>query len=131
VDLLEGRGHPVVWAESPPVPGAPTLLIYGHYDVQPVDPVGEWHTPPFEATIRDGNLFARGTADDKGQVFCLLRAYEAIRDAQGRPPLNVHFLFEGEEECGGHVLDELIAAQPERVKADAALVCDMSYYAPG
>ncbi len=131
VDLLEGRGHPVVWAESPPVPGAPTLLIYGHYDVQPVDPVAEWHTPPFEATLRDGNLFARGTADDKGQVFCLLRAYEAIRDAKGRPPLNVHFLFEGEEECGGHVLDDLIAAQPERVKADAALVCDMSYYAPG
>lgn len=131
VDLIEGRGHPVVWAESPPVPGAPTLLIYGHYDVQPVDPVSDWLSPPFEATVRDGKLFARGTADDKGQVFCLLRAYEAIRDAQGRPPLNVHFLFEGEEECGGHVLDDLIAAQPERVKADAALVCDMSYYAPG
>ena len=131
VDLVEGRGHPVVWAESPPVPGAPTLLIYGHYDVQPVDPVSDWLSPPFEATVRDGKLFARGTADDKGQVFCLLRAYEAIRDAQGRPPLNVHFLFEGEEECGGHVLDDLIAAQPERVKADAALVCDMSYYAPG
>ena len=131
VDLIEGRGHPVVWAESPPVPGAPTLLIYGHYDVQPVDPVSDWLSPPFEATVRDGKLFARGTADDKGQVFCLLRAYEAIRDAKGRPPLNVHFLFEGEEECGGHVLDDLIAALPERVKADAALVCDMSYYAPG
>ncbi len=131
VELKEGRGHPVVWAESPPVAGAPTLLIYGHYDVQPVDPVSDWHTPPFEATVRDGNLFARGTADDKGQVFCLLRAYEAIRDAAGRPPLNVHFLFEGEEECGGHVLDELIKSEPELVKADAALVCDMSYYAPG
>ena len=131
VELIEGKGHPVVWAESPPVPGAPTLLIYGHYDVQPVDPVDEWHTPPFEATVRDGKLYARGTADDKGQVFCLLRAYEAIRDADGRPPLNVHFLIEGEEECGGHVLDELIAKEPERVKADAALVCDMSYYAPG
>lgn len=131
VELLEGRGHPVVWGESPKVAGAPTLLIYGHYDVQPVDPVSEWHTPPFEPTIREGRLFARGAADDKGQVFCLLRAYEAVRDASGKPPLNVHFLFEGEEECGGHVLDDLIQREPERTKADAALICDMSYYAPG
>ncbi len=131
VELLEGRGHPVVWAESPAVPGAPTLLIYGHYDVQPVDPVSEWVSPPFTPTVRDGKLFARGAADDKGQVFCLLRAYEAVRDADGRPPVNVHFLFEGEEECGGHVLDELIEKEPERTRADAALVCDMSYYAPG
>jgi len=131
VELLEGRGHPVVWAESPEVPGAPTLLIYGHYDVQPVDPVSEWRSPPFEPTVRNGQLFARGAADDKGQVFCLLRAYEAVRDAAGRPPVNVHFLFEGEEECGGHVLDDLIQAEPERTRADAALVCDMSYYAPG
>ncbi len=131
VELLEGRGHPVVWAESPEVPGAPTLLIYGHYDVQPVDPVSEWRSPPFEPTVRNGQLFARGAADDKGQVFCLLRAYEAVRDAAGRPPVNVHFLFEGEEECGGHVLDDLIQAEPERTRADAALICDMSYYAPG
>jgi acetylornithine deacetylase/succinyl-diaminopimelate desuccinylase-like protein len=131
VQLIEGDGHPIVWAEGPVIPGAPTLLIYGHYDVQPVDPVDEWHTPPFTATVRDGKLFARGTADDKGQVFCLLRAYEAIRDAQGRPPLNVHFIFEGEEECGGHMIDELLKREPERTKADAALVCDMSYYAPG
>jgi len=131
VQLIEGDGHPIVWAEGPKIPGAPTLLIYGHYDVQPVDPVDEWRTPPFEPTIRDGKLFARGTADDKGQVFCLLRAYEAIRDAGGRPPLNVHFIFEGEEECGGHMIDELLKREPERTKADAALVCDMSYYAPG
>jgi len=131
VQLLEGRGHPVVWAESPKVPGAPTLLIYGHYDVQPVDPLDEWHTPPFEATERDGKLYARGTADDKGQVFCLLRAYEAVLDSGKRPPLNVHFIFEGEEECGGHVIDDLLAAEPERTKADAVLVCDMSYHAPG
>jgi acetylornithine deacetylase/succinyl-diaminopimelate desuccinylase-like protein len=131
VQLIEGEGHPIVWAEGPRIPNAPTLLIYGHYDVQPVDPVDEWHTPPFEATVRDGKLYARGTADDKGQVFCLLRAYEAIRDAKGRPPLNVHFIFEGEEECGGHMIDELLKREPERTKADAALVCDMSYYAPG
>lgn len=131
VQLIEGDGHPIVWAEGPKVPGAPTLLIYGHYDVQPVDPIDEWHTPPFEPTVRDGKLFARGTADDKGQVFCLLRAYEAVRDANGNPPLNVHFIFEGEEECGGHMIDELLKREPERTTADAALVCDMSYYAPG
>ena len=131
VELLEGNGHPVVWAESPRVDGAPTLLIYGHYDVQPVDPLDEWHSPPFEATVRNGKLYARGTADDKGQVFCLLRAYEAILDGQQRPPLNVHFIFEGEEECGGHAIDDLLAREPERTKADAALVCDMNYYAPG
>ena len=131
VQLIEGDGHPIVWAEGPKIPDAPTLLIYGHYDVQPVDPVEEWHTPPFEATVREGKLYARGTADDKGQVFCLLRAYEAIRDGEGRPPLNVHFIFEGEEECGGHMIDELLKREPERTRADAALVCDMSYYAPG
>jgi acetylornithine deacetylase/succinyl-diaminopimelate desuccinylase-like protein len=131
VSLIEGNGHPVVWAEGPKVPGAPTLLIYGHYDVQPVDPLDEWETDPFTPTIREGKLFARGTADDKGQVFCLLRAYEAVRDENGRPPLNVHFIFEGEEECGGHMIDEVLKREPERTRADAVLVCDMSYFAPG
>jgi acetylornithine deacetylase/succinyl-diaminopimelate desuccinylase-like protein len=131
VQKIEGNGHPLVWAEGPEVPGAPTLLVYGHYDVQPVDPVEEWQSPPFQATVRDGKLYARGAADDKGQVFCLLRAYEAIRDANGQPPLNVHFLIEGEEESGGHVLEEALQREPEHTRADAALVCDMSYYAPG
>ena len=129
--LIEGDGQPVVWAESPPVPGAPTLLIYGHYDVQPVDPLDEWVTPPFTPTVRDGKLFARGSADDKGQVFCLLRAYEALCDTTGHPPLNVHFIFEGEEESGGHVIYDLLKREPERTKADVVLVCDMSYYASG
>ena len=131
VELIEGDGHPVVWAESPKVPGAPTLLIYGHYDVQPVDPVDEWITPPFEPTIRDGKLYARGAIDDKGQVFCLLKAYEAVRGADGAPPLNVHFIFEGEEECGGQVIFDLLESQPERTAVDAVLVADMGYYAPG
>ncbi|MEP6571219.1 MAG: dipeptidase [Gemmatimonadota bacterium] len=131
VKLLEGRGHPLVWAEGPKVPGRPTLLIYGHYDVQPPDPLEEWATPPFTPTIRGGSIYARGAADDKGQVYCLLKAYEAIRDSKGTPPLNVHFIFEGEEECGGHVIDDILDAQPELTRADAALVCDMSYYAPG
>ena len=131
VDLIEGEGHPVVWAESPAVPGRPTLLIYGHYDVQPPDPVEEWESPAFEPTVREGRLYARGAADDKGQVFCLLKAYEAVLDADGRPPLNVRFIFEGEEECGGRVIFDLLRGQPERTRADAVLVCDMSFYAPG
>jgi acetylornithine deacetylase/succinyl-diaminopimelate desuccinylase-like protein len=131
VQIIEGDGHPVVWGESPPVPGRPTLLIYGHYDVQPADPLDEWRTPPFEPTVRDGRLYARGAVDDKGQVFCLLKAYEATLDGERRPPLNVHFLFEGEEESGGHVISDLLHAEPERTRADAALVSDMSYYAPG
>jgi acetylornithine deacetylase/succinyl-diaminopimelate desuccinylase-like protein len=131
VEVIEGNGHPVVWAESPKVPGRPTLLIYGHYDVQPPDPLGEWISPPFEPAIRDGRLYGRGTADDKGQVFCLLKAYESVLDAGGQPPLNVHFIFEGEEESGGEAIVDLLAAEPARTEADAALVCDMSYYAPG
>jgi acetylornithine deacetylase/succinyl-diaminopimelate desuccinylase-like protein len=129
--LIEGPGHPVVWAESPRVAGAPTLLIYGHYDVQPPDPLNEWTTPPFTPTVRDGQLFGRGSSDDKGQVFCLLKAYEAVLDAGHRPPLNVNFIFEGEEESGGRVIFELLRREPERTRADAVLVCDMSYYAPG
>lgn len=131
VTLVEGQGHPVVWAEGPHLPGKPTLLIYGHYDVQPSDPLNEWSTPPFEPTVRDGKLYARGAADDKGQVYCLLKAYEASRGADGNPPLNVHFIFEGEEECGGRVIFDLLRAEPERTQADAVLVCDMSYFAPG
>ncbi len=131
VEIIEGPGHPVVWAESPKAPGRPTLLIYGHYDVQPPDPLDEWISDPFSPTVRDGKLYGRGTADDKGQVFCLLKAYEAVLSGDGRPPLNVHFIFEGEEECGGKVIFDLLRKEPERTQADAALVCDMSYYAPG
>ena len=130
VQLLEGPGHPVVWAEGPVAPGRPTLLIYGHYDVQPPDPLDEWNSPPFEPAVRDGKLFARGAADDKGQVYCLLKAWEAVLGG-GTPPINVRFLIEGEEECGGDVVADLLEREPWRVEADAALVCDMSYYAPG
>jgi acetylornithine deacetylase/succinyl-diaminopimelate desuccinylase-like protein len=131
VNIIEGPGHPVVWGEGPRVADAPTLLIYGHYDVQPPDPLEEWTSEPFEPTVRDGRLYARGASDDKGQVFCLLKAYEAVLDSSKQPPLNVHFIFEGEEECGGKVIFELLRKEPERTRADAALVCDMSYYAPG
>jgi acetylornithine deacetylase/succinyl-diaminopimelate desuccinylase-like protein len=99
--------------------------------VQPADPLEEWDTPPFTPTIRDGKLYARGAADDKGQVFCMLKAYEATLDAHRLPPCNVHFIFEGEEECGGQVIFDLLRSEPERTRADAAIVLDMSYYAPG
>jgi acetylornithine deacetylase/succinyl-diaminopimelate desuccinylase-like protein len=131
VELMEGEGHPVVWAESPRVPGKPTVLCYGHYDVQPVDPLTEWLSPPFEPTIRDGNLFARGAVDDKGQVFTLLEAYRSVLDEGGMPPLNVHFIIEGEEECGGRVIFDRLRAEPERTAVDAVVVADMGYYAPG
>ncbi|MDZ4673982.1 MAG: dipeptidase [Gemmatimonadota bacterium] len=131
VELLKGKGHPVVWAEGPRVPGRPTLLIYGHYDVQPVDPLHEWVTPPFTPTVRDGKLYARGSADDKGQVYGLLEAYRSVLNADGMPPCNVNFIFEGEEECGGQVIFDLLEAEPTRAAADAVLVCDMSYYAAG
>jgi acetylornithine deacetylase/succinyl-diaminopimelate desuccinylase-like protein len=130
VQLLEGEGHPVVWAESPSVDG-PTVLCYGHYDVQPVDPVDEWVSPPFEATVRDAKLYARGAVDDKGQVFTLLKAYQSVLEADGTPPLNIHFIIEGEEECGGHVIFDRLRAEPERTAVDAVIVADMGYYAPG
>ncbi len=131
VTLVEGDGHPVVWAESPHVPGRPTLLIYGHYDVQPPDPLEEWDSPPFEPTVRDGRLYARGADDSKGQTFCLIKAYEAVLDADRRPPLNVRFIFEGEEESGGRVIYDLLRSEPERAKVDAVLVSDSSFYDPG
>jgi acetylornithine deacetylase/succinyl-diaminopimelate desuccinylase-like protein len=127
VEFLGSETHPVVSGKGPDVPGAPTLLIYGHYDVQPPDPLGEWTTPPFEPTVRDGKLYARGAADDKGQVFCLLQAIAAAP----RPSVNFRFLIEGEEEFGSKVLFDLLKREPHRVAADAVLVADMSYVAPG
>ena len=126
VQYLGSETHPVVWGKGPAVPDAPTLLIYGHYDVQPPDPLAEWVTPPFEPTVRDGKLYARGAADDKGQVFCLLKAIAALPKA----PVNFRFLIEGEEEYGSKVLFDLLKREPERVRADVVLVADMSYVAP-
>jgi len=133
VQFLASGTHPVVWGVGPEVPGAPTLLIYGHYDVQPPDPLDEWTTPPFEPTVRDGKLFARGAADDKGQVFCLLKATETAggRGGGGGPPVNFRFLIEGEEEHGSRVLFELLRREPERTRANAVLIADMAYVAPG
>lgn len=130
VEYCGSETHPVISAVGPPVPGKPTVLVYGHYDVQPPDPLDEWDTPPFEPTVRDGNVFARGATDDKGQVFAIVKAFEAV-SAGGTLPVNVRFLIEGQEETGSDVLFELLDREPERVEADAVLVSDTPYYAPG
>ena len=130
VELLGSDTHPVVLAKGPEVPGKPVVLAYGHYDVQPPDPLDEWDTPPFEPTVRDGNLYARGATDDKGQALAIIKAFEAVSRG-GKPPVNMRFLIEGQEEIGSGVLFDLLAERPELVEADAALVADTQYYAPG
>ncbi|MBI4422012.1 MAG: dipeptidase [Gemmatimonadetes bacterium] len=129
VDLLANDTHPIIWAEGPHVPGKPTVLVYGHYDVQPPDPLSEWTSPPFEPALRNGNLVARGATDDKGQVFSIVKAFEAVNRA-GRPPVNVRFLIEGQEESGSRTLFDFLCREPERTAADAVLVSDTAYYAP-
>lgn len=130
-ETIETKGHPMLWAVGPEIPGAPTVLCYGHYDVQPPDPLGEWVTGPFEPTVRGGNLYARGTADDKGQVFCVVSSVEALLKTRGRLPVNMRFLIEGEEEVGSGGLTRFLKAEPDRTRADAVLVPDVNMVAPG
>ena len=125
VDIIETEGHPILWAVGPEVPGKPTVLVYGHYDVQPPDPLNEWVTPAFEPTERNGNLYARGTADDKGQVFCVVSALEALKAVHGSLPINVRLLIEGEEEVGSKGLTAFLKKEPDRTKADAVIVPDV------
>lgn len=131
VDLIDTNGHPIVFAESRGVPGAPTLLVYGHYDVQPPEPLEPWLSPPFEPTVRDGNLYARGATDDKGQMFTHLKAAEAWLKGAGSLPLNLKFLIEGEEEVGGANLEAYVAANQKRLACDYAVISDTSQFAPG
>src|SRR5579862_2515761 len=111
VELIESeRGwNPLVYAEWLNAPGKPTLLLYGHYDVQPPDPLDEWISPPFEPTVRGDNLFARGASDDKGQTYILIKAVESLLRDTGRLPVNVKFLIEGEEETGGEHVSAYVA----------------------
>ncbi len=129
--LVEGRGNPLVYAEWMGAPGKPTLLLYGHYDVQPPDPLDEWKSKPFEPEIRGEDIFARGAADDKGQVMILIKAVEAMMKRDGRLPVNVKFLIEGEEEVGGEHIEEYVKHHPSELKADAAVICDTELFAPG
>ena len=111
VRLDETPGNPIVYGDWLNAPGAPTILFYGHYDVQPVDPIDLWESPPFEATIRENEIYARGAADDKGQVFMHFKAIEAHMKQSGRLPLNIKVFLEGEEEVGSLHLDEFVRAE--------------------
>jgi acetylornithine deacetylase/succinyl-diaminopimelate desuccinylase-like protein len=129
VHLKETTGHPLVYADWLHAAGKPTVLIYGHYDVQPADPLDEWHSPPFEPAERNGNLYARGAVDDKGQVVMQVKALESLL-AKGGLPLNVRMLLEGEEEVGGEGIAAYVASKPADLKADFALISDTEMFAP-
>lgn len=131
VRLIEIEGHPLVYGDWLHAAGKPTVLCYGHYDVQPADPLDEWHTPPFEPTERHGNLYARGAVDDKGQVWAQVKALESLLASTRALPLNVRVLFEGEEEVGGEGIGAYVASMPADLKADFALVSDTELFAPG
>ncbi len=124
VAVLQTKGHPLVYGEWLKASGKPTLLIYGHYDVQPVDPVELWKTPPFEPSVRDGNIYARGAADDKGQVMLVFSALEALMAVNGALPINVKILLEGEEEAGGESIADYVKTYSKRLACDAAFICD-------
>ena len=130
VDIIPTSGHPLVYADWLHAPGKPTVLCYGHYDVQPPDPLNEWTTPPFEPTERNQNLYARGAVDDKGQMYMHLKAAEALMRSDSKLPLNVRFLIEGEEEVGGESIAKFVREQTSRLQADFALISDTEMFAP-
>ena len=131
VDIFQSEGHPIVYGEWLGAPGKPTILVYGHYDVQPVDPIDLWESPPFEPTIKDGKIYARGATDDKGQMFMHVKSVESFFKTVGSPPLNIKFLIEGEEEIGSEHLEPFINNNLDLLKCDAVLISDTSLYAPG
>lgn len=128
VRLVETPGHPVVYADWLHAEGAPTVLFYGHYDVQPVDPVDLWESPPFEATVRDGEIYARGAADDKGQVFMHMKAIEAYLKQTARLPVNIKLVIEGEEEVGSVHLDDFVRENRDLLAADVVVVSDSAMF---
>ncbi|MFO7447194.1 MAG: dipeptidase [Ignavibacteriaceae bacterium] len=131
VEIFKTEGHPIVYGEWLGAPGKPTVLIYGHYDVQPVDPVELWDSPPFEPVIKDGKIYARGATDDKGQVFMHIKSTEAFFKTMGSLPVNIKFLIEGEEEIGSANLELFIGNNTDLLKCNAVLVSDTALYAPG
>lgn len=131
VKLIPTQGNPLVYGDWLHAEGKPTVLCYGHYDVQPADPLELWKSPPFEPDIRDGNIYARGSADDKGQMYMHVKAVEALLAVHGKLPVNVRFLIEGEEEVGGASIAKYVAENPHDLKADVALVSDTPLYADG
>jgi len=130
VELIETAEHPLVYADWLHAEGKPTCLAYGHYDVQPPDPLDEWLTPPFEPTVRDGNIYARGAVDDKGQMYIHIKALESLLAATGKLPVNVRVILEGEEEVGGEGISTFVKEHPKRLKSDFALISDTELFAP-
>src|SRR6266496_3249469 len=131
VRLIDTPGNPVTYGDWLGAEGAPTILFYGHYDVQPVDPLNLWQSAPFDATIRDGEIYARGSADDKGQVFMHFKAVEAHLQQNGRLPLNIKFILEGEEEVGSAHLDDFVPAHRSELAADVVVISDSPMFARG
>ncbi len=131
VEIFPTEGHPIVYAERLVEAAKPTLLVYGHYDVQPVDPIELWESAPFEPTIRNGELYARGAADDKGQVFIHFKSAEAFLNTGRQLPVNIKYLIEGEEEIGSPHLDPFIETHQDLLKADVAMVSDTAMFAHG
>jgi acetylornithine deacetylase/succinyl-diaminopimelate desuccinylase-like protein len=131
VRLADTPGNPIVYGEWLHAPGSPTILFYGHYDVQPVDPVNLWESPPFEATVRDGEIYARGAADDKGQVFMHFKAIEAHLKKAGSLPVNIKVIVEGEEEVGSVNLDNFIKANKALLAADVVVISDSAMFDRG
>lgn len=130
-ETVETDGLPVIYAEWTQAAGAPTAIIYGHYDVQPPDPLEDWITPAFEPTVRDGCLYARGATDDKGQLFTHIKAIQAWLQVHGRLPVNVRFVIEGEEEVGSDNLDRFLEERREQLQCDICVVSDTAQYGDG
>ncbi|PUB16846.1 dipeptidase [Paenisporosarcina sp. OV554] len=131
VSIDETKGHPVVYADWLHAEGKPTILVYGHYDVQPVDPLNLWESEPFDPQVRDNKLFARGASDDKGQVYMHVKAIEALFKTEGTLPVNVKFCIEGEEEIGSPNLPEYVLANTEKLSADIIVISDTGMQGPG
>ena len=131
VRIIDTPGNPVVYADWLHADGAPTILFYGHYDVQPVDPLELWESPPFEATVREGEIYARGAADDKGQVFMHLKAVEAVLRGSGRLPVNIRFILEGEEEIGSVNLETFVRDHADELAADVVVISDSPMFDRG
>lgn len=130
VQVIPTGHHPLVYADWLHASGKPTVLCYGHYDVQPADPLELWNSPPFEPDIRDGNIYARGACDDKGQMYMHVKAVEALREVHGgKLPVNLKFLIEGEEEIGGESIAQYVPSHKDQLKADVALVSDTELFA--
>ena len=130
-ELVETEGHPNIYAESPAVEGVPTALVYGHYDVQPPDPLDEWISPPFEPTRRDGNVYARGATDDKGQMLTHVFAAKALMENDGKLPLQLKFVIEGEEECGSESFYPFLESSKDLLACDVIVISDTSQFAKG